>query len=163
MGKTLKRMMLGLPLVIVIPTFASSQTADPFIGTWKLSLAKSEDDPGTARRSSTLTFEDRVGGVTLFTCEGIDAQGNRIFEQYAAKDDGKDYPFLQLGAKAALSVSRKRVDAYTLVTTFKADGKVVNETVTETVSKDGKTMTVTVKGTNAQGQRVNYLHVYERQ
>jgi hypothetical protein len=31
-----------------------------------------------------------------------------------------------------------------------------------TVSADGKTMTVTTKGTNAAGQKVNNLQVYEK-
>ncbi|HET7220724.1 MAG TPA: hypothetical protein VFJ02_21875 [Vicinamibacterales bacterium] len=36
-------------------------------------------------------------------------------------------------------------------------------TYTRVVSKDGKTMTVTVKGTNAQGQPVNNVVVFEKQ
>ena len=36
------------------------------------------------------------------------------------------------------------------------------QTFTRVVSKDGKTMTVTIKGTNAQGQAVNNVVVFEK-
>jgi len=40
-------------------------------------------------------------------------------------------------------------------------GKAV-QTFIRVVSKDGKTMTVTIKGTNAQGQAVNNVVVFEK-
>jgi ribosomal protein S18 len=45
---------------------------------------------------------------------------------------------------------------------IKKDGKVV-QTLTRVVSEDGKTMTVRVKGTNAQGQPVDNVAVREKQ
>ena len=35
--------------------------------------------------------------------------------------------------------------------------------LTRVVSQDGKTMTITSKGTNAQGQTVNNVNVFEKQ
>ena len=81
MGKILKCLMLSLLLVVVASPFTLSQTADPFIGTWKLNVAKSKFDPGPPPKSVTWYFEDRGSGVILRTIEGIDAQGNRTFEQ----------------------------------------------------------------------------------
>jgi hypothetical protein len=46
-------------------------------------------------------------------------------------------------------------------TTYKKGGKVTVVNV-RTVSADGKTLTVTVKGTNAQGQAVNHALVLEK-
>jgi hypothetical protein len=59
-------------------------------------------------------------------------------------------------------ISLKRIDARTVERTNKKDGK-VNVTITYVVSQDGKTMTATVKGTNAQGQPVNNVAVWEKQ
>jgi hypothetical protein len=59
-------------------------------------------------------------------------------------------------------VSLKRIDARTTVHTDKKDGKVVL-TLTRVVSQDGKTMTVTTKGTNPQGQTVDNVAVWEKQ
>ena len=59
-------------------------------------------------------------------------------------------------------MSLKRIDARTTVRTDKKGEKEV-ATLTRVVSEDGKTMTVTVKGTNAQGQAVDNVAVYDKQ
>jgi len=133
-----------------------------FVGTWKLNVEKSTFDPGPAPRNSTNTIEDRGDGVLLVTREGIDAQGNPIFIQFAAKFDGKDYPFPAAGAKEPRSITYRLLDAYRAEGIFKLDGKVV-ETNTRRVSRDGKTMTFTAKGTNAQGQSFDNVMVHDRQ
>ena len=55
----------------------------------------------------------------------------------------------------------KRVDANTSERTDSKGGKAV-QTFIRVVSKDGKTMTVTIKGTNAQGQAVKNVVVFEK-
>ena len=80
--------------------------------------------------------------------------------QYTANFDGKDYPLT--GSQNADKVSLKRIDARTTERTNKKGDKVVT-TVTQVVSQDGKTMTTTVKGTNAQGQAVDNVLVFEKQ
>ena len=74
--------------------------------------------------------------------------------------DGKDYPLT--GSAVADTVSLKRIDARTTDRTDKKGGKVV-QTLKRVVSQNGKTMTVTVKGTNAQGQAVNNVVVFDKQ
>lgn len=56
----------------------------------------------------------------------------------------------------------KRIDARTMGRTNKKGEKVV-ATSTWVVSEDGKTMTVTTKGTNAQGQATNNVTVWDKQ
>jgi hypothetical protein len=58
-------------------------------------------------------------------------------------------------------VVMKRVEPNTIETAYTLKGKptVVNR---RTVSADGKTLTVTSTGTNAQGQKVNNMQVFER-
>ena len=58
-------------------------------------------------------------------------------------------------------IALKRVDASTVQITQKKAGKVVI-TGTRVVSKDGKVMTVTAKGTNAKGQKVNSVLVFDK-
>jgi hypothetical protein len=53
------------------------------------------------------------------------------------------------------------VNTNTVETTIKRAGNAV-VTNTRTVSADGKTLTVITKGTNAQGQTVNDVQVFER-
>jgi hypothetical protein len=152
MQALLRTLTFGVVLTLVVSVVSlSAQERDPRIGVWKLNVAQSTFDPGPPPQSMTRTFEDRGGGVTLLTLEGINAQGKPIFEQTAYKFDGKDYPLATIGAQTVATFSYKLVDAYTVEFIGKRDGKVVS-TTTGTVSKDGKTMTYRMKGTNAQGQ-----------
>ena len=137
----------------------SAQASDPRIGTWKLNVAKSKYSPGPAPQSLTGKVEASGEGETA-TTEGVNADGTPTMTQYTANFDGKDYPLT--GSQNADTVSLKRIDARTTERTDKKGDKVV-QTLTRVVSQDGKTMTVTVKGTNAQGQAVDNVVVFEKQ
>lgn len=60
------------------------------------------------------------------------------------------------------TVARTRIDANTVQTALKKNGKVTT-TQTSTVSADGKTRTVTTKGFNGAGQQVSNVAVYDKQ
>ena len=137
----------------------SAQTSDPRIGTWKLNVAKSKYSPGPAPQALTVNVEPSGQGEKV-TTEFVNADGTRTTTEYTANFDGKDYPLT--GSQIADTVSLKRSNARTTVRTDKKGGKVA-QTLRRVVSKDGKTMTVTTKGTNAQGQAVNNVAVFEKQ
>ena len=137
----------------------SAQASDARIGTWKLNVAKSKFSPGPAPQSRTVKVEASGQGEKV-TVEGVNAAGTPTMEQYTANFDGKDYPMT--GSQNADTVSFKRIDARTMERTDKKGEKVVT-TSTRVVSEDGKTMTVTTKGTNAQGQAVDNVSVWEKQ
>ena len=133
--------------------------ADPVIGTWKLNVAKSKYSPGPAPKSATIAYEAAGDGVKR-TGETVGADGQTTSFSYTAQYDGKDYPVT--GNPNADTITLKRINAYTTEATLKKGGKVTT-TARRVVSKDGKTLTLTLKGTNAQGQRVNAVAVYEKQ
>jgi len=137
----------------------SAQASDPRIGTWKLNAAKSKYSPGPAPQALTVNVEPSGQGEKV-TTEFVNADGTRTTTEYTANFDGKDYPLT--GSQIADTVSLKRSNARTTVRTDKKGGKVA-QTLRRVVSKDGKTMTVTTKGTNAQGQAVNNVAVFEKQ
>jgi hypothetical protein len=137
----------------------SAQASDPRIGTWKANVAKSKYSPGPAPQSLTVIVEPSGQGEKV-TTEAVNADGTRTTVQYTANFDGKDYPLT--GSPIADAVSLKRIDARTTERTDKKGGTAA-QTVTRVVSQDGKTMTATVKGTNAQGQVVNSVIVFEKQ
>src|SRR5215475_14454944 len=64
---------------------------DPFIGTWKLNLAKSKFSPGPPPKSQTVTYE-AVGQGYKIAVKGTDAEGKTFEYQFTANYDGKDYP-----------------------------------------------------------------------
>ncbi|MDA1095429.1 MAG: hypothetical protein O3A25_19530 [Acidobacteria bacterium] len=136
----------------------SAQTGSE-IGTWKLNVAKSTFSPGPAPKSFTLVFAAAGQGVKL-SAEGVEADGSKSAFTYTANYDGKDVPITGLAIVDTVSV--KRINATTVERTDKKGGKVV-QTHTRVMSADGKSFTSTQKGTNAQGQAVNNVQVFEKQ
>ncbi len=151
---------LGVCVVVASVLVVSvSAQASPEIGTWKLNVAKSKFSPGPAPKSQAVTFAAAGQGIKS-TVDGVGADGSKIAQSYTANFDGKDVPLT--GSALADTVSLKRISATTVERTDKKGGKVV-QTITRVMSADGKSMTITTKGTNAQGQAVNNVAVYEKQ
>ena len=92
--------------------------------------------------------------------ESVSADGTRVAAQYVANFDGKDYPLT--GSPFADTVSLKRIDPRTTERIDKKAGAAA-QTLRRVVSQDGKTMSVTVRGKNGQGQDVNNTLVFDRQ
>ncbi len=137
----------------------SAQASDPRMGTWKLNVAKSKFSPGPAPQALTVKVEPSGQGEKV-TAEFVNADGTRTTTQYTANFDGKDYPLT--GSQIADTVSLKRINARTTDRTDRKGGTVA-QTLRRVVSQDGKTMTVTTKGTNAQGQAVNNVVVFGKE
>ena len=149
-----------LPAVILLMGFAlSAQAADAIVGTWKLNVAKSTYSPGPAPKSLTAKIE-AVGEGEKVTADGVRGDDSIIHVEYTAQYDGKDYPLS--GSPIADTVSLKRIDANTTERTDKKGGKVV-QTLTRKLASDGKTVTVTYKGTDAEGRAFNNVGVFEKQ
>jgi hypothetical protein len=139
-----------------------AQGMDPFVGTWKLNLAKSKYTGAAAPRSDTLTFEAQGNGLRL-SREGIAADGSRIAYSFAISLDGKPVPVSGSGTPGGADMEAvKRINSNTTTATYTNAGNVV-ATTRNVVSKDGKVMTITVKATNANGQPVNTVAAYDKQ
>ena len=145
--------------VILWGNQASAQQTDPFIGTWKINVEKSKFSPGPPLKSGFVKYEPTADGMTKTTADLVAGDETKQHIEYTAKDDGKDYPIT--GMPTVDTVSVKKIDANTVERTDKKDGKVVG-TVTRRISSDGKTITVTIQGSNAQGQPVNNTVVLEK-
>jgi hypothetical protein len=138
---------------------ASAQPDQRAFGTWKLNVAKSKYSPGPAPKSLTVKWEPAGKGVKL-TAEGVGAEGKPMSATYTANYDGKDYPYV--GSPLIDTISLRRIDANTVERTDKKAGKVV-QVLTRVMAKDGKSFTVTTKGTNAKGEPVHNVSVFEKQ
>ena len=103
---------------------------------------------------------EAAGEGEKLTADGVRGDYTPIRVEYTAQYDGKDHPIT--GSPMADTVSLKRLDANTTERTDKKGGK-VTQTLTRKVSSDGKTLTVTYKGTDAKGQPINNVGVFEKQ
>jgi hypothetical protein len=98
-------LMVGIPIISL-----SAKSRNAALGTWKLNVAKSKYEPGSAPKEQTLTYE-AAGRAVRVTSQSIDARGNNIL-QYSATYDGQDYPVS--GGVDSDTTSLKRIDANTM-------------------------------------------------
>ena len=148
---------LALSMLLSSAAFAQS---DPQVGVWKLNIEKSKYSPGPGPKSGTTTIE-AAGSGTKVIVDQVLADGTKRHYEFTANYDGKDSPVT--GNNPELdTVARTRTNANTVQTIAKKGGKVTT-TQSSVVSSDGKTRTVTTKGTSASGQKVDNVAVYERQ
>jgi len=143
--------------VTAIPATANAQ-ADPHSGTWVLNVAKSKYTPGPAPKEQSSVYTVDSKSIKVAT-KGTSADGKPTMTDFTAAFDGKDHPVKGNADWDAVAV--RRVDSQTIEFTRKLGGKVV-QTATSVVSKDGKTRTITASGTNAQGQKIMTVGVYDK-
>jgi hypothetical protein len=136
----------------------AAQPKDAFVGTWVLNVAKSKYSPGPAPKSAS-TIIQAAGQGYKFSVKNEQASGAVQQWSFTTNLDGKDVPITGNNPNAD-TVAVKRIDANTLETVAKKDGKVTT-TQRNVVSADAKTRTVTTTGVDAQGEKVNNVAVYE--
>ena len=150
--------MVGFALAMLAVGASAQPAKNPEIGTWKLNVEKSKFSPGPAPKSSTITVTAAGNGVN-YRSKGVNSEGKDTGQEYTASYDGKDVPLT--GSQLADTVSVRQIDANTFERVDKKAGKVV-QTVRRVYSKDGKSFTATIKGTNAKGEAVNNTLLWER-
>ena len=144
---------LALCLTAAAECFAGS----PHMGTWKLNEAKSKMPAGMGKNTTVVYAAD--GEKTKVTVEGVDKDGKPTHSVWVGKFDGKVYPVK--GNLPYNAVMYKVVNDHTNDITAMKDGK-VNWTGTITVAKDGKSRTVTVNGTDANGKKFHGKVFYDK-
>ena len=142
----------------VLVSTMSAQTPKALAGTWKLNLAKSKFSPGPAPKSMTVTYTPAGDGVKI-TVDLTPPDGPAQHWEMSGNYDGKDNPIK--GNPLADTASFKRVNDSSAESTFKMGGKVVATNV-RVLSADGKTLTITSKGTTPDGKPRNDVQVFEK-
>jgi hypothetical protein len=155
----LARVAVLLSAAVLIWVFVATAQSDPFVGTWRLNVAKSKYSPGPAPKSITSTYAAAGQGYKVAVIN--ESAAGKYQYSYATNLDGKDMPVTGNNPVADM-VSVRRIDARTLEVVNKLGGKVTTSQ-RNVVSADGKTRTVTTTGTDAQGQKVNNVAVFEKQ
>jgi hypothetical protein len=156
--------MLALTTITIMSLGASGVLLaqdNPFVGTWKLNLAKSKFSGTQAPKSEVRTVVTQGDGEKV-TYEGVAADGSRIAYSFTTTLDGKDSPFSGAHIFGGDSVAVRRVDANTTASVVKKSGKTL-VTLTTVVSKDGRVTTQTAQGTNAQGQPISFTTLWDKQ
>jgi hypothetical protein len=146
-------MAVALSFVVAAACFA----ANPHLGTWKLNESKSKLPPGMGK-NTMVTYTEQKDKITV-TVDGVDKDGKSTHSVWIGKFDGKAYPVK--GNLPYNSVAYKMVNERTNDITAMKDGKMV-WTGRITVGADGKSRTVTINGTDANGKKFNGKAVYDK-
>jgi len=158
----MKRFLLSFVVFTALAAGPLMAQTNPFIGTWKLNVAKSKFEPGPAPKSMTRTVV-ADGDGSKYSFEGVGVDGTAISYSFTVKYDGKDYPITGSGAPGgADSIAIKRVGANKSEATLKKAGKEVGKSVAE-ISKDGTVTTIKAKGKTPDGKDYNTASVYDKQ
>ena len=149
---------LVVGLVVASGATASAQGSDPFVGTWKLNMAKSTFNPGPAPKSQTVM----IGGTDQARKITVDVTPATGAAQHweVSGPSGTDVPVVGNNPNAD-TYMMKRVNATTLEAQYKKAGKPTLKQ-TAVVSADGKTLTVTASGTDVQGRAIKNVVVYDK-
>jgi hypothetical protein len=146
-----------LPLTCVL---GADTAADPAVGTWALDLAKSKLDPNEpALKSSVRTYTATADGLKV-SIHSVDASGTAHDTSSTFTYDGKPHPVS--GTTDYDTIAVTRVGTSESKTELINAGKVIGH-LSRVVSKDGRTMTVTVDETNAKGTKIHDVTVYQRE
>ena len=156
---------IGLLITVAVPLRAQATdpvAQPPIAGTWKLNPEKS----GTKTPPDAVEIRQyrmRPDGYLVGMLFIGDARGLG-FLQFTAKPDGKDYPeysnqdianMIASGKATPRTYAERTIDDYTTEWIDKIDGKVTARG-RKIVSKDGKTLTITIDGRPE-------VRVYDRQ
>ena len=160
MASRLAQVTTILAALVAGAAIVSAQAKDPFVGTWRLNVAKSKYSPGPAPKAQTSTYEAAGQGYRI-SVKGEPATGAAQQWSYTTNLDGKDTPITGNNPNSDM-IAVKRIDANTLESVNKRGGKVTT-TQRNVVSADGKTRTVTTTGVDGQGQKVNNVALFEKQ
>ena len=141
---------------------AAAFCADNTLGTWKLNPEKSQPPAGQPKITSLIVVREAVGDAVKVTVKGEREDKSKIDVNYTAKYDGKDVIVSGSGLPYD-TVAIKQLNANTLTDVRSKKGGTYKGTGRFEVSKDGKTATLSTKGTGADGKPFVGKTVYEKQ
>jgi hypothetical protein len=154
----MKTRMVVLSLVLCLLAVATCFAQDGQMGTWKLNEVKSKFSPG-AVKNITVVYE-AMGDSVKVTADGSDGDGKPLHTEWMGKFDGTDYPVT--GNPNVDTRSYKKVNDHTLELSNKKDGKVV-DTGRVVLADNGKSRTLTTKGTDPKGNKTSSTQVFDKE
>lgn len=131
---------------------------DPFSGTWKANLARSQRDPNHQFQSATLRFVVHGDAVSL-THGGVNMSGQEESGTVDLHADGTPRPVSP--QVPGVVVTTRWVGSHVLETVAMKDGELVGHGRYE-VSGDGQTLTAKVSGTDGSGKPFGQVIVFNR-
>ena len=152
---------------------AAAVGTDPILGVWQLNVERSVWSPGPRPPADARTirqYSSLGNGWMQFTTSSLNEAGNLTFQIGVFKLDGQRYPVhtvatlgaeMTSGQPSNMTRAYRVVDPRTTESITYTDGVAGNPLV-RAVSSDGMSFVETNRGTNAQGQAIQNVLVWDR-
>ena len=137
---------------------AACFAANAHIGTWKVNEAKSKFASGMGK-TNTVQYAEKKDQLQV-TVDGVDKDGKPTHGVWTGKPDGKAYKVK--GNLAWDAMAYKMVNDRTFDITAMKGGKVAWNGKS-TVAADGKSRTLNMNGTDADGKKFKAKVVYDKE
>jgi hypothetical protein len=157
----MKKLLTFALATLLITSAAAAFGADNSLGTWKLNAEKSKYSPGPLPVKSITSVREAADNGVKVTNTGERADGAAINASYTAKFDGS--PASVSGQAPYNTVTLKQINANKFTYSAKNSTTKYDVNGEIDISRDGKTMTVKVKGTNGEGKPMTSELVYDKQ
>lgn len=145
------------PMLLSATLFASPLlAADPFVGQWKLNLAKCDYKQGSPPREQIVTITEAAGDLTV-RVDGVQSDGTKTVVYYAVPVEGGKGKMFE-SAPAYDSISGKHIGPGEREIIRWKDGKEVFNAHAK-VSADNKALTAYTVGVSPLGKPVE-AHIY---
>jgi hypothetical protein len=141
-------------------TSAQTSIEDGWLGTWKENVDKSSYRPGPAPKTPTVAKWEKDGQGVKITMDLADEKGAAGHWVLTSQLDGTDAPIT--GGPAGMSRSVKMLEPRTFEIVTKVGGKELT-TTRAILSPSGQLLRFVTSGTNAQGQAVSDIIIWEKQ
>src|SRR6266576_2223555 len=132
--------------------------ANAYVGTWKANEAKSKFGPGMGK-TNTVQYAEKKDQLQV-TVDGVGEDGKHTHGVWMGKTDGKAYKVK--GNLAWDAMAYKMVNDRTYDITAMKDGK-MSWNGKSTVAADGKSRTLNMSGTGADGKKFKAKIVYDKE
>ena len=154
----MKTRTIALTMALCFIAAAVCLASDVQMGTWKLNEAKSKFAAGVTK-NQTVVYQ-AAGDQIKVTIDGTTADGKSVRIEWTGKFDGKFYPLT--GDPNNDERSYKKIDARTMESSSKKGGKAIG-IARIVVAPDGKSRTVTSTTTNAMGEKITSVAVFDKE
>lgn len=147
----------ALALVLSFLGTVAGFAANAHVGTWNVNATQSKFAAGMGK-TNTVMYSEKKDQMQL-TIDGVDKDGKPTHGVWMGKTDGKTYKVK--GNLAWDAMAYKMVDDHTYDITAMKGGK-MTWSGRSVVSKDGKSRTLNMSGTGADGKKFKSKIVYDK-
>jgi len=137
-----------------------TQIDDGWLGSWKENVDKSTYRPGPSPKGPTIAKWEKDGPGLKITTDLVDDKGAKARWVLTSPLDGKDAPVT--GGPAGMTRAIKLIEPRTYEIVTKLNGKELTST-RAILSPSGQLQRFVTTGTNAQGQAVSDIIIWQKE